>query len=245
MPLYLDSGFRRNAVQPIICLKTGWGIIKNQYWLFMGIAVVGLLVGSAAPFGILMGPMMCGIYLTLFKQHRDEPVEFGMLFKGFDYFGESIIATLCHLVPGIIVMVPFYLVFYGGIFFLMPEHGAPAPRVLYSFFGVLIVVGLMMSLLILLLAILFAFTYPLIVERQLSGIEAVKLSLKAGLGNFWPLLGLIALNWLLGFAGMLLCFVGAYLTLPVSFAALAVAYEQVFDLRSVDSSLTLPPPPTF
>jgi uncharacterized membrane protein len=93
--------------------------------------------------------------------------------------------------------------------------------------------------------VVFAFAYPLIVERKLSGIEAVKLSMKAGLGNFWPLLGLLLLNGLLSLAGTLLCFVGVYLALPVTFAAIAMAYEQVFDLGQAQSPLTPPPPPTF
>jgi len=38
--------------------------------------------------------------------------------------------------------------------------------------------------------------------------------------------------------------VGVYLIMPVSFAAIAVAYEQVFGLGEVHSNLP-PPPPTF
>ena len=70
------------------------GTYKTQYWLFVGMTFVAFFIGSAVPFGILMGPMMCGIYLTCFAQRRREPVEFGLLFKGFDFFGPSVIATL-------------------------------------------------------------------------------------------------------------------------------------------------------
>jgi uncharacterized membrane protein len=231
-----------------VCLQAGWGLIKDQYWLFLGMALVGILLGSAVPLAILMGPMMCGIYLALFQRRRGETVEFGTLFRGFDYFGDSIIATLFHTIPIIIVMVPFYIVFYGGMFFITPDRrhgGDPGAGALLGFFGVMVVMGLVMAVLILLLAVVFAFAYPLIVERKLSGIEAVKLSMKAGLGNFWPLLGLLLLNGLLSFAGTLLCFVGVYLALPVTFAAIAMAYEQVFDLGQAPTPLTPPPPPTF
>ena len=53
--------FKRNAVEPIECIKAGFELIKSQYWLFMGISVVGMIIGSVVPLGILMGPMMCGI----------------------------------------------------------------------------------------------------------------------------------------------------------------------------------------
>src|SRR5687767_4935573 len=100
--------FRRGVVQPMVCLKSGWALIKDQYWLFVGMSFVGILLGSLVPFGIMLGPMMCGIYLSLFQLRRSQRVEFGNLFKGFDYFGESIIATLLHYVPIVIIIIPFY-----------------------------------------------------------------------------------------------------------------------------------------
>ena len=90
--------FSRKAVEPVACIKAGWSLIRNQYWLFVGLSVVGVLIGSVVPFGILMGPMMCGIYLVLLEHMRGRPIEFGMLFKGFDYFVESLIATLLQFV---------------------------------------------------------------------------------------------------------------------------------------------------
>jgi hypothetical protein len=48
----------------------------------------------------------------------------------------------------------------------------------------------------------------------------------------------------LGFAGVLLCYVGVFLVIPITLAAVAVAYEQVFGLGEPASNLP-PPPPTF
>jgi uncharacterized membrane protein len=72
----------------------------------------------------------------------------------------------------------------------------------------------------------------------------VKLSIRAGLANFWRLLGLLLLNGLMGFGGVLLCYVGVFLVLPISFAAIAMAYESVFGLGEFKPNLP-PPPPTF
>src|SRR3954471_15647184 len=108
--------FRRNVVQPIECIKGSWALIKDQYWLFVGMSAVGLLIGSAVPLGILTGPMMCGLYLAYFKLRRREPIEFGTLFKGFDYFGPSVVATLLHVIPILVIVVPAYLLFYLGFF---------------------------------------------------------------------------------------------------------------------------------
>src|SRR5215216_7839973 len=107
--------YQRNAVEPVQCIKDGWELVKNQYWLFVGMALISLMIGSAVPAGILLGPMMCGLYLTLFKQRRREPIEFGTLFKGFDYFGPSLIATVLHIVPIIAIVIPAYFLFYVSL----------------------------------------------------------------------------------------------------------------------------------
>jgi len=240
--------FKRNAVEPIECIKAGFNLIKSQYWLFVGITVVGILIGSVVPLGILMGPMMCGIYLALFQTRRGQPIEFGTLFKGFDHFGDSLIATLLHLVPVIVIIVPSYIiffVFYFGFLVAMSQGGGPPnPVALLGFFALVIVFWLVVVVLLIVISVVFTFTYPLIVDRRLSGLDAVKLSIRAALANFWRLLGMLLLTGLLNFAGALLCYVGAFFVLPIGFAALAAAYEQVFGLGEVKPNLP-PPPPSF
>lgn len=237
--------FRRGAVEPIVCLKKGWNLIKDQYWLFFGMSFVAMFLGGLVPFGIILGPLMCGIYLSLFQLRRGERVEFGNVFKGFDYFGESVIATLIHYVPMVIIVLPVYIVMYVGMFLMARQGGEPDPANLFGYFAVLFVLLLIMMILIMLISIVFTFSYPLIVDRKLSGIDAVKLSARAAMANFGPLLGLLLLNSLISFAGLLLCFVGIYLAFPITFAAIAAAYEQVFGLGEVQGPNLPPPPPTF
>ena len=49
--------FRRGVVEPVECLKAGWNLVRNEYWLFVGMCAVGMIIGSAVPLGILMGPI--------------------------------------------------------------------------------------------------------------------------------------------------------------------------------------------
>jgi hypothetical protein len=237
--------FRRNAVEPMECLRAGWNLIRNQYWLFVGMTAIGVIIGSVVPLGILMGPMMCGLYLALFQTRRGQPVEFGILFKGFDYFGDSVVATLLHLIPIVVILVPTYILFYAGLFVMMSQGGGePDPGTMLGFFGFFVVFWLVIIVIVILLSVIFTFAYPLIVDRRLSGIEAVKLSIKAALANFWRLLGLLLMTGLMGFVGVLFCYVGAFLVMPISFAAIATAYEQVFGLGEFQPNLP-PPPPIF
>ena len=235
--------FERGAVQPMVCLRAGYDLIKDQYWLFVGMCFVAILIGSIVPFGILMGPMMCGLYLAIFQKHLGRRVEFGLLFKGFDYLAESIIATLIHVVPIVVIIVPFYIAFYGALFFMMPRSGDPDPGAFMAFLGVFFVFLIVVMILIMLISVLFTFTYPLIVDRRMGGLDAVRTSAKAALANFWPLLGLLLLTGLLGFCGVLLCYVGMFLVFPVTFAAMSMAYKQVFGIKGEAPVVAGPPPP--
>ena len=237
--------FRRNAVEPVECIKTGWNLIRSQYWLFVGMTAVGVMIGSVVPLGLLMGPMMCGLYLALFQTRRGQPIEFGILFKGFDYFGDSVVATLLHMIPIVVVFVPSYILFYVGLFVIMGQQGGePNSAALLGFFGFFAIFWLVLMVILIALSVVFTFAYPLIVDRRLSGIEAVKLSIKAALANFWRLLGLLLMTGLLSFVGVLCCYIGVFFAMPVSFAAIATAYEQVFGLGEFQPNLP-PPPPIF
>jgi uncharacterized membrane protein len=239
-----DIPFNRNAVQPVECLKAGWELVKPHYWLFVGMCFIAFFIGSAVPLGILMGPMMCGMYLTFFKLRRGEPIEFGTLFKGFDFFGPSIIATLLHMIPIIAIVVPTYLLFYVSMIVSLAAQGNdPNPAAFFGVMATFSLVLLVVFVAIIIISIGFTFAYPLIVDRRLAGFDAVKVSFKAAMGNFWRLLGLMLLGSLLGIGGMLLCYVGLFLVFPITYAAIATAYEQVFGLSNTPMASNLPPPP--
>lgn len=239
--------FKRNAVQPVECIKEAWALVKDQYWLFVGMCLVGLLVGSAVPMGILLGPMMCGIHLAFQKKRRGEPVEFGTLFKGFDYFGPSVVATLLQVVPILAIAIPAYLIFYVGMILSMASQTAtdePNPAAMMGLFVMFGIFWLVFIVIVILISIGFTFTYPLIVDRKMQGFDAVKLSFKAAMPNFWRLLGMMMLTALIGIGGILLCYVGMFLVFPISYGAIAVAYEQVFGLHNPNEVVSdLPPPP--
>jgi hypothetical protein len=248
MTNYPDIPFKRNAVEPMTCLKEGFERIKDKYWFFVGMCFVAILVSSAVPFGILMGPMMCGLYMTLFMKRLGQPIEFGTLFKGFDHFGQSLIATLIHVVPMVIIIVPAYIFFYVGFIVTIAassDSQEPNPAAMFGFLGFMILFWLAIVLVMIVVSILFTFSYPLIVDRRLPGMDAVKLSARAAMANFWRLLGLSLISGLLGFVGLLMCYVGAFLVMPISYSALAVAYEQVFGISTPVQPSPPPPPPSF
>ena len=240
--------FRRGVVQPVECLKAGWNLVRDEYWLFVGMCAVGMIIGSAVPLGILMGPMMCGLYLAFFRKRRGLPIEFGTLFKGFDYFGQSVVAALLHVIPIMVVVVGCYIFLYVGMVATMVAASQAgeeaAPVAMLSFVFIILIFYAFIMLLVILISVGFMFAYPLIVDRGVPGFDAVKLSFRAGFSNFWRLLAMSLLGGLLSIGGALLCYVGIILVFPITLSAAAVAYEQVFGLSEPgDLAPNLPPPP--
>jgi uncharacterized membrane protein len=239
-----DIPYNRKAVDPVECIKAGWELVKPHYWLFVGMTFVAFLIGSAASFGILMGPLTCGIYLTCFARRRREPVEFGLLFKGFDFFGPSVVATLLHAVPIVAILIPTYVIFYASfVLALVAQGDNPNPLPLLAVLGTFSLMAVVVGVLIMIVSIGFMFAYPLIVDRRLGGWDAVKLSFKAAMANFWRLLAMGLLTGVMAMVGMAFCYVGIFLVFPISYGAIAAAYEQVFGLAHAGEASNLPPPP--
>ena len=235
--------YNRKAVDPIDCIKAGLELVKPNLWLFVGMAFIAYAIGQAVPL-ILMGPMMAGFYVVLFAVRRREPIEFSMLFKGFDFFAPSLVATLLHMLPVIAIIIPTYFLFYVSLFVAVAAQGeSQNPAGVFGVFLTFGIVIVVIFVLIMIISVGFAFAYPLIVDRRLGGLDAVKLSFKAAMANFWRLLGLLLLNGVMVTVGMAFCIVGMFLALPITYAAIAAAYEQVFGLAHAREESNLPPPP--
>ncbi len=238
-----DIQFRTGVIKPTECVKEAWALVKDQYWLFLGIVFVGVFIGGAVPI-VLLGPMMVGIYLCYFSRMKGEPVEFGTLFKGFDYFAQSLIAVLIQMIPMVIVIVPMYIIMFVVMVTTMPHgRGTPdkASGFMFTFLGLELVFVAIILIVGIIVTIFVLFAFPLIADRNLSGVDAIKLSIKAAKANFAGMLGLILINVGLGILGVLCCYVGAFLVAPVTLGSYAVAYRRVFP--EVSQNFASPPPP--
>jgi hypothetical protein len=224
------------AIRPFRCLSEASRLISGRYWLFVGLSAVAFLIGMFTPMGILMGPMMCGLALCYFRQQRGGEPGFDLLFKGFDHFVESLIASLLMVAAITACFVPIYLAFAFGMLalglFPMPVAGRPPQPIgdpaFLAFFGFIFLVYTLILVVILFVSMLFAFVYPLIVDRQMKSIPAITTSFKAVLANFWGMLGLTLLDGLLSLLGWTCCGVGLILVLPITFGANIIAYRRIF-----------------
>lgn len=218
------------SIKPVECLKEGYALIKDQYWLFLGIVVVGLLIGGAVPV-VIIGPMMCGIYLCLLQRMRGEEVKFETLFKGFDFFMPSLIASLIQFVPIIIMIFGSYILFFAVFLALAASQGGSGGGNPAAALGMMVMIFLFVIFMLVmgvLIQALFIFMYPLIVDKKLSGVDAVKTSFSAVRANLGGVFGLVLLNLGVTLLGVLCCYIGAFFVVPVTMASHAVLYRKVF-----------------
>ncbi len=234
--------FKTGVIRPVECMREGWELIKDQYWLFFAITLVGMLIAGVVPFGILLGAMFCGIYYCLFQKISGHRMTFEGLFKGFDYLVPSLIATLVFIIPAIILGVLAYIPLIMMQISMMNSKN-PNPNEIFAYFGFFAVEMVALWLVLGTIHAFLLFAYPLIIEYKLSGIEAFKLSAKAVWKNLGGVVGFIALEVALVIVGYLLCFVGVYLTLPLMFAGALVAYRKVFPPLNSEN-FNVPPPPS-
>lgn len=235
--------FKTGVIRPVECVKQGWEMIKDQYWLIFAVTLVGMLIAGIVPFGVLFGPMFCGVFYCLLQKMDGRTAAFEGLFKGFEFFLPSFVTTLFIIVPSFICVIIAYVPMIMMQISMMNKRNSN-PDEVFAYFGIFAVVMLFAGLIIGTIHALLMFAFPLIVEHKLSGIEAAKLSARAVLKNLGGIGGLIAVHIGLIFVGYLLCVIGVYFMLPILFASIAVAYRQVFPSPS-NQDFNPPPPNAF
>lgn len=229
-----EISFAKPHIGLFDCISEGWQLIKADYWLFLGITIVAIIVAGAVPFYILMGPMHCGIYFSLRKKMRGGRVEFGDAFKGFDFFGRSLVATLISFSPMLLLSALAVVSILPGIF-------ADAARGVEYEMPPLVMIMLFVEialayLIFIVIQGLTMFIFPIIIETNLGAWDAIKLSSRAVWHNAWGITLLLLGQGLLALLGFICCFVGVYFVMPVMFASVMVAYRRIFGLSPSTSA---------
>ena len=215
---------RKIAVRPMARLGEAKQFLGDKYWTFVGICLVGILVGSALAI-VLMGPMMCGIFFCFFQREKGH-VTFDMVFKGFDYFLESFVAMLIMTLVIVAIEIPFFIVF--GVLMgvtAAASGGEEPPPFMLAFIPVFYIA---LFALILTIQVPFAFVFPLIVERKMKPMDAIKMSWQGAKINFMGILGMYALHMLLGLACACACYFPVFLLMPLAVGSTFLIYREIY-----------------
>jgi len=229
--------FNSGVIRPIEVYKEAWELMKDQYWMIFAVTLLGMLIGSVIPI-VIIGPMICGIYLCMLDKMERREVQIETLFKGFEYFAPSLLVA-------VVVMVPVFIMIFT-IYVPMIAMAVAGPRMseseLMPFLLGTIVFEVVAAIVMVCLHTLLIFAFPLIVDRKLSGFQAMKTSARAVWHNLGGVVGLFGVGFVVVLIGYLMLCIGVYLVLPLMLMSTIVAYRKVFPPMSPQYGM--PPPPT-
>lgn len=235
-------GYLSGAIDASSCIGDAWELVKQRLGLYVGSSLlmfVILIVVGVIPFAefLVSGPLMGGFAYLVLRDLRGEPVEFSMLFHGFNKYLKLVLIGLVQAFPAII----YQIVQLGlAVRDLLNSTGTADPNFFQSAssaepFGtglnvafVLMIIGYFIFSIIWNMALIFAI--PLFVEHDLPVLNTIKLSLAAVFNNLGGLIVLGILGTLVAILGMFALCIGLFVAIPVVYVANVIAYKQVFPL---------------
>ena len=243
-----NTQYLKGAIDATGCISNAWELIKPNYWLFFAVSLVSALIFIAVSFipfagpilnAILAPPVMGGVYYFILRAMRNEPVDFGMMFKGFEKAGPLFLLGLITAIPALISTVVELMfrttdvllrAILGNRGFQTDQFQSATPDIAIAggvmvFVLIYVVVYLIFSIA---WGITFALAVPIAIDQDVDAITAIKLSAKAGWSNVGGIIVLAILSWLMLLGGAVVCCIGLFFVLPIVEAAWAFAYRQVF-----------------
>jgi uncharacterized membrane protein len=167
-------------------IGAGWHLVKNDLGIYVLMAVVFSIL-NGVPF--IQGPLIAGFHIFTMKKLMGGRPEFADLFKGFNFFVPTLVASLLIAL----------FVFLGTLACIIPG---------------------------LVLAAAYKFTYLFIVDKRMDFWPAMQASHAVVRQDYFGftmfLLAAAGVNLL----GVLCCIVGVFVTIPLTFAAVTVAYQE-------------------
>jgi uncharacterized membrane protein len=250
--------FYRSAIDAPACIGNAWNLYKNNFGLHLATCLVATLImiviGCIPCMNILLiapvnAPLIAGIYYVFLRDMRGEPVDFAMMFKGFEKFVPVMIVGLLQAVPALVGQIMNWTLNIGDLVqrIILSRTGVGDTNgteiaVAGGFLSLVAIFAVGMLIFNFVWGISFAFSLPLIMERNIGPGEAITLSIRAGWSNFGGLILLFILEGLIALLGVLMLCFGIFFVLPIIYAANAFAYRQVFPLIEQQMNMAPPPP---
>ena len=238
--------FRRGAIDAGDCIGCAWELVKRNLGLYLGAGLLTLILVSCIPCinFVLFGPIIGGFTFIVLRDMRGEPIDFGMLFKGFDKFLPLMIMGLIQAIPGIIFQMIQWTSDIAQIFMVPAASDGnffqDAEQPLIAVGVIILFIAYFIFQIVWNFALIFAI--PLIMEHNLGVVDAAKISISAVFGNFGGLVILTLAGTLVALLGVVALCVGIFVAIPVVWAANVVAYRHVFALDDDDlNSFSRPP----
>jgi len=178
-------------------VKVHWAPLAGMVFIWIAIGCVPYL-GACVQF-IIGGAILVGMWRAILGMIDGRTPEVGMMFGGFDQFGDAFLAYLVRMI----------LTGLGMLLLIVP--------------GVI-------------LALMWAFTFPVLAENRLGFWQAMHRSAVLTEGYRWRLLLLALACWLVLMLGFIALCVGFFVALPVCMTAFALAYRWLVARKGITPS---------
>lgn len=175
----------------------GWELVKADLGNYLLISLLFFLL-NGVPF--IQGALIAGFHIYTMKKIMRRPADVGDLFKGFNYFVATLVASL---LIGLFTFVGFLLLIIPGL----------------------------------IVAAMYKFTYLFIVDKRMDFWQAMQASHAVVRRDYFGFVMFMILAFLINVLGFCCFVVGLMVTVPLTFAAITVAYSEIvgFDRRTVDA----------
>lgn len=218
-----------------------WNLVKPVWveyvvviLVFQVLVAVGFLL-CVVPGLLLVGPLLGGVFVYCGKRAVGEAADVNDLFHGFKKFGSTVaLGLILFLIPmgvlGLLLLPPLF----SSVGLSAAEQAGS--REASEFFGLLgglsgclgcLIVPLMTVVYPVVVGTLFVFSYPLVMFRDLSAVQALKESTRLVVPQFWGFLVFLVAGMLIhlvaGSVGSVLLCVGTLVLSPLATAIVVVA----------------------
>lgn len=227
-----DFGIRNVKVRPLGLMKRAYALVGDQYWIFVAITLVGTFVASMVPFGLVAGAMAVGIYLCYIQREAGEQAEFPTLFRGFDFFIESLLAFLVYFIASVAFMFPFMIAIFftviGPVLAAAANPGGGPPQMPPTVLSWILILYPLMIVAHILVALPFFFTFQLIADRNFKAMDAVTTSARGVLKNLGGVIWFVIVTGVISSILSMMCFLPLIPVLPLLFGALFLLYRDIY-----------------
>ena len=234
--------FACSLIVEIIAMVFGGGsnalltLVLPRSWFASEIFHQGFNLFSTALVAVVVGPLMGGLYHVFLQAGRGRPVEVGEVFLGFQKnFKQLFLGYLAVALLVGVCLIPYNVVNDLKVLPLVEQmqHTPPTevqnllPQIGSAFVATLPIL-LLCLIPVTYLSVNLQFTLPLIVDKEMEFLPAMKASWKMVHKHWWHVFGLTVVVGLVSVAGILGCCIGIIFTLPIGIATMLTAYETIF-----------------
>ncbi len=178
-------------------LGAGWDLVKADMGTY-ALATLIFFVLNGVP--LIQGALIAGFHIYTIKKMTGQPAEFADLFKGFNFFIPTLVASLLIGV----------FTFAGALLCIIP--------------GLVVAAAL-------------KFTYLFIVDKRMDFWPAMQASHAIVKQDYFGFTMFLLLAFLVNVLGLLCLVVGLLVTVPMTIAAITVAYKELVGFEPQTSAL--------